>query len=202
MTTARAVEFTASAFLLVMAVGCSRPTVSVPASPQAARLNRSYIDLEPGMSVQIIVPLTKSGDGRVSFVAETNGNTISGIAKDLIGYSTSNYTVTGKPDRARLQFISRQESRNGKTSEVGDPAQLPFRLPEKPAHIRLVFLVRVSESDHNMAILASKRLDALDTFTKRLMGDPETCKSEGEVSCSWVPTGVAVRAEPPGTGKQ
>ena len=74
---------------------------------------------------------------------------------------------------------------------------LPFALPLKAQHIRLIYLVRSSQSDHNMAITASKSLEALNGFTNRLKGSPDVCKLDGEVFCSWVPAGIAVRPEAP-----
>jgi hypothetical protein len=47
-----------------------------------------------------------------------------------------------------------------------------------------------------MAIVAAKRLDTLNAFTKRLRENPSVCEGkEEEIFCSWVPAGIAVRPE-------
>jgi hypothetical protein len=146
--------------------------------------------------VRVVVPILKSGEFRSDLAEQkAEGNTISLRASDLIGYTNSSYTVAGKPGSVRLTFVAAQETRDGKATPLAAPPQLPFQFPRNSGHVRLVFLVRVSHSDHNMAILGAKRLDILDAFTKRLMDDPSICRTSGKVFCSWVPVGVAVRPE-------
>lgn len=197
MTKVRAVLRLLWAVTLTISVGCSRKDVSLPPStPQVSRNNRSYIDLQPGMTVHVVVPLLKSGEFRSDLVEQkAEGNTISLRASNLVGYTNSSYMVTGKPRSVHLTFVSAQETRDGKPTMLPAPPGLPFQLPPKSELVRLVFLVRVSQADHNMAVLGAKRLELLDAFTKRLMDDPSICSGTGEVFCSWVPAGVAVRPE-------
>jgi hypothetical protein len=148
------------------------------------------------MTVHVVVPLLKSGEFRSDLVEQkAEGNTISLRASNLVGYTNSSYMVTGKPRSVHLTFVSAQETRDGKPTMLPAPPGLPFQLPPKSELVRLVFLVRVSQADHNMAVLGAKRLELLDAFTKRLMDDPSICRGTGEVFCSWVPAGVAVRPE-------
>jgi hypothetical protein len=95
----------------------------------------------------------------------------------------------------RLNFTSAEIRKDGKTIHEANAPTLPFTLPRGTGHIRLVYLVRVSQADHNMAILASKHLETLNTFTAQLRRTPGICKHGAEVFCSWVPAGVAVRQE-------
>ena len=186
----------ASTLLFTIAVGCSHPSLPVPQSPQLARNDHSYLDLQPGMTLRVIVPLLKSSDSRTGLSAEqVSGNTISLNAGNLIGYTSSTYAVTGKPDRVRLQFVSAQQSRDGKTEQLQQAPPLPFDFPKHPARIRLIFLVRVSEADHNMAIVSARKSEVLTAFTARLKQDPAVCGSDPALSCTWVPPGIAVRAE-------
>jgi hypothetical protein len=195
MTNARLLMLLMSASMLATLIGCSRTQVPLPASSPAPR-NNSYIDLKVGWTLRIVVPLLKSGGFRPEFIPQkTAGNTISLQAADLIGYVTAHYAVNGKDGEVRLTFASAEESREGKTARLIAPPALPFELPRKPEHVRLVYLVRVSQADHNMAIVAARRLDALNTFTSRLLQDPSVCHSDNRIFCSWVPAGVAVRTE-------
>jgi hypothetical protein len=179
----------------MIAVGCSREQVRVPARSAVPR-NDSYFDLKAGSSVRVVVPLLKSGAFRSELVPQkTEGNTISLSAEDLIGYTTSHYAVIGKANEVRLKFVSAEETREGKTTAMPGAPELPFELPRQTEHVRLVYLVRVSQADHNMAIVAAKQVIDLNAFTERLKENPSICHSSAHIFCSWVPAGVAVRAE-------
>lgn len=177
--------------------GCARQNVPVPTAPGSIVSDNSYVDLEPGAKLRIVVPLLKSGGYKPAIKAQhTEGNALYFSAKDLIGYESSQYSVTGKRDGAvRLEFVSAESTRDGKTIEEASAPDLPFGLPRRRARIRLIYLVRVSEADHNMAIVAARRLDLLNAFTKRLQANLTSCEDEGELFCSWVPAGIAVRPE-------
>jgi hypothetical protein len=143
------------------------------------------------------MPLLKSGGFRANLhTQEAKGSTITLTADDLIGYITYQYAVTGKNGSVRLKFLSAQQTKEGRTLPVAPPPPLPFNLPWTPQHVRLVYLVRSSQADHNMAIIASKNRNSLDAFTTLLQKDPETCKATKATFCSWVPSGIAVRPEP------
>jgi hypothetical protein len=182
---------------LVAWAGCSR-NVHVPASASIPAADNSYVDLESGWRLSIVVPLVKSGGTRPTLSPQQNaGNTISLSAGDLTGYEISQYAITGRSNGAvRLKFTSAEITKDGKTVLDPTPPALPFTLPRGSEHIRLIYLVRASQADHNMAVAASKRLDALNVFTKQLNKNPDVCKTSDEVSCAWVPAGVAVRPEP------
>jgi hypothetical protein len=159
--------------------------------------DNSYTDLERGSRLSILVPLVKSGGTWPALSAQQNeGSTITLSAADLTGYEIVYYAITGGRNGAvRLKFTSAEITKNGKTVPEANPPTLPFALPQGTEHIRLVYLVRASQADHNMAILASKHLASLNTLTAELKKDPAVCKLDGGVFCSWVPAGVAVRQE-------
>jgi hypothetical protein len=143
------------------------------------------------------VPLLKSKGTLPSVIGESQEEkTISVAAPDFVGYEVSYYAITGRSSGiVRLKFKSAEVSRNRKTVQEPNPPALPFKLPRGPADVRLVYLIRASRADHNMAILASKRLPALNAFTKQLKQSPTVCGQDKGVSCTWVPVGVAVRPE-------
>lgn len=166
--------------------------------------NNSYMDLTPGERLRITVPVLNSAPGlnpggyRIATDShETNDKTIMLSAPNLAGYEVSYYAIERHANgKVRLRFTSAEMTRNGTTTPEAVAPALPFPLPPKTQHVRLIYLVRSSQSDHNMAITASKNLDALNVFTSRLKGDPDFCKADSEVFCSWVPAGIAVRPEP------
>jgi hypothetical protein len=156
----------------------------------------SFQDLTAGSRLRIVTPLSNSENGKLDSSAMQQGNTIVLSAPNLAGYKMSHYLVKGRTDgTVRLVFDRAEVSRNGETrGELIEP-KLPFSLPKKRRHLRLLYLVRQSQSDHNMAILAAKHLSELNSFTERLKKDPSVCSVNGDIFCSWVPSGFAVRAE-------
>jgi hypothetical protein len=160
-------------------------------------VENEYRDLAAGSRLSVVVPSFQSGGyvDRKGRATESSG-TITVPGSDLIGFQVSHYAVEGKAGgRVRLKFLSAETTRDGKkTIEELAPA-LPFDLPRGLCHIRLIYFVRSSQADHNMAIAASKGMVEMNEFTQRMRADPRVCKPLGPVSCVWVPLGVAVRAE-------
>ena len=145
----------------------------------------------------MLLPLLKDGESKlVTGSQRQNGGTIVLSAGNLVGYQTSYYFVEGRSKgRVRLRFIGAQVTLDGKAATLTTEPRLPFVLPQSAQHIRLIYYIRNSESDHNMAIAASSEMESLAAFTKRLENDPSVCGSPGPVFCSWVPAGVALRPE-------
>ena len=146
------------------------------APARAAPLNdNSYTDLKPGWKLRAVMPLTRDGGLRAAAVSrEGEGGTIFVSPGDVDGYQTLYYAVeAGRHGQVRLRFVSAEATREGKTvGERGAPAQ-PFRLPRGSAHVRLIYLIRASQSDHDMAIVKSRRMEDLNAFTGRLKTNPE-----------------------------
>lgn len=183
--------------IMTALTGCSRRTVRVPNTPNERAADNSYLDLKPGGTLCILVPLLKSKGSVPSVVsASREEKIISVAAPDFVGYEVSYYSIKGSSNGiVQLKFKSAEVSRNRRTVQELNPPALPFKLPQRPAHIRLVYLIRASQADHNMAILASKQLPALNAFTKQLKQSPTVCGQDEKVFCTWVPAGVAVRPE-------
>jgi hypothetical protein len=182
---------------LAITAGCTHKNVPLSTAGNIPQPQSSYVDLEPGWKLRIVVPLLKSEGYRPVLAAqESNGKTISLSSADLLGYTTSYYAITGKKNGiVRLKLISTEETKEGKTVPRADSPSLPFELPHRTEHIRLIYLVRASHADHNMVIIGSKQLEALDVFTKQLQENSSICNTQAEIFCSWIPTGVAVRPE-------
>jgi hypothetical protein len=158
----------------------------------------SFLDLKGGQRLKVVVPLLKAGQSGLTLTAGQTAKDGSLVlsADGLAGYQSSYYAVVGRRDgTVRLRFQSAETTKDGVKTALSKAPELPFALPERREHIRLIYLVRQSRSDHNMAIVASKNVLAMNSLTQALKMDPNVCKTVGRVFCSWVPAGVAVRAE-------
>ena len=183
--------------------GCSHKQVRMPTPTAVAPSDTSsYMDLEAGWKLKILVPLSKSAEAirQSRSVPKVNGNTISLSTDSPVGYEISYYSVVGRRGggAVKLKFTSAARTTNAKTVAEPKPPLLPFPLPRCGQHIRLIYLiVRSTQADHNMAILAAKHLDSLDAFTTRLKANPGVCTTSAsdDIFCSWVPAGIAVRPE-------
>jgi len=155
------------------------------------------MDLAAGWRLRIVVPVTASAGERVETEAhQSEGNTIVLSAPNLIGYEVSYYTIEGhRKGKVRLKFASAEMTKGGKTVPEAQAPRLSFSLPNGTKFVRLVYLVRASRADHNMAIAAANSKAALAALTVELRANPSACESRGDVFCSWVPAGVAVRPE-------
>jgi hypothetical protein len=165
-----------TAGLLVAFAGCSRKVVHPPA-PSEPYVENAYLDLEPDSKLRIVLPLATAPGA-------------------LPGFEIAHYDVAGRRGgRVHLEFLSAEVSNDGKTVTEPRPPTLPFALPPKAAYIRLLYLQRVSQADHNMAVLAAGRMEILEAATKQIRADPNSCRSDDKIVCSWVPPHVAVRPE-------
>jgi hypothetical protein len=165
-----------SAGLLLAFAGCSRKIVRPPATSEPF-VENAYLDLASDSKLRIVLPLPKAEGAPPSF-------------------EIAHYRIAGQwRGRVRLQFLSAEVSSDGKTVPEPRPPALPFALPAKAAHIRLLYLQRQSQADHNMAVIAADRMDILESATKQIRADPNSCRSESKIVCSWVPLHVAVRPE-------
>ena len=185
---------------VVMSSACSHRT-SPPRTATLPSDDGSYADLEPGERLRIVVPVFKSGGYRLAQDSEvSSGTTVVLSAKDLTGYAVFHYSVAARRrGKVGLTLNSAEITQEGRTVQALNPPALPFALPSKPQHVRLIYFIRNSQSDHNMAIAGAKTRILLQELTNRLKVDPSVCKTNGEIFCSWVPAGIAVRPEDPTT---
>jgi hypothetical protein len=185
-------HFTLYAALTVLISGCAHTNrqASVPKPPA-----NSYFDVAPGTRLRVVTPITKSGAFQPAYTGHTQaGATITLLAHDLVGFRTAHYIAEGR-GRVQLRLQYAELSREGKSTVEATPPDPPFPLPSHAAHLRLIYLIRASTADHNMALVAAKHVQALDTFTLALQSDPNVCGRRPAVFCTWIPGGVAVRPE-------
>jgi len=71
-----------------------------------------------------------------------------------------------------------------------------FDFPETIRYVRLLFLTRVSDTEHDAAVLAASSLAALDALTSKVEANPSgNCTAQPEGICSWIPQGIAVQPQ-------
>lgn len=172
----------------------------VPAWPHSGiRESVESIDLQPGWRLKTITPLLKSGGYALQLTEEEiSGNTATFSAgEDFMGYETALYAIEAREGGGvRIEFVSAEVTKDGESVGQPRPREMLFRLPRSARFVRLVYLRRSSEADHDMAVVAANEMDALDTHTRDVQTNPTTACEKRTVSfCTWVPVGIAVRPE-------
>ncbi len=174
--------------------GSAKPVVSAPA-PQPG----TYIDLQPDWRVRVVIPILKSG-GYVpkELATETVGQTVTvDTGGDFLGYEIAYYIVQRRRGGGvRIEFASAESTRNGVTARETKSIAPLFQLPSSARYVRLIYLIRVSQVDHDMAVVAARDIGSLNALTLRVQAKPgEVCRDGRDEFCSWVPQGIAVRLE-------
>ncbi len=126
----------------------------------------------------------------------SSGFTLS-AGTDFVGYEVAHYEVSGqKGGHVRVEFNSAEVTKEGKTSAEPQSIAPLFQTAQRPTYLRLIYLIRISQADHNMAVVAARKMDELDALTRQIQTDPaDGCKVDRRASCVWIPDGIAVRAE-------
>jgi hypothetical protein len=173
---------------ILLLAGCGHPRRPLP----VATPSREYLDLQPGQRLRAITPILRSGglvlDTPTLPSTSPDQPNIVLTAPDFLGYEQANYLLAA-PGKVILQ--SAEDFINGQHTPRTTPRALLFRLPARTRHVRLLYLLRSSQQDHNMAILAAPnpaRLNQLTDGARR-----NTCPPP---HCTWVPVGVALTPEP------
>jgi len=187
---------------LTLLSGCAAKRTRVTAEASAPHADpTTYIDLEPGWRLRVVTPILKSGSFQVtSLRQETTGNTISlSAGDDFLGYETAYYAVKAGPEGGiQIIFRSAEITKENATEYQARPLVRLFDLPGWARFVRLIYLTRASEADHDMAIVAASEKEFLEPATRRVQADPIAgCETERRTRCSWVPAGISVRPEKP-----
>ena len=185
--------------VVAMAICVTGCAVRKPHEDMGAFVDKSYIDLEPGWRVRVVTPILSSGKFKMQpkeFHSESKTVALQ-TGGEFLGYETDYYEV-GAPDGngVVVRFGSAEFTSNGKSSKRSQPLVPLFDLPENVRYVRLLFLTRVSQTEHDQAILGSSSLADLDALRRKVEDSPaENCKIQPEGVCSWVPAGIAVQPE-------
>jgi hypothetical protein len=174
--------------------GCAhKRSVAPPTAAQSVAPD--FLDLEPGWRLRITTPLFRH-DASATQEPSAPG-TITLKAPEGFAYETAYYAILRGPDRVLgFELASGTVVRDGKPTN--EAPTLGWRIqPSIAATLaRLIYLTRLSESDHNMAVVATLNAPALESLTRRIGESPEqACISTADAFCAWVPAGVAVVAE-------
>ena len=160
-----------------------------------------YLNLEPGWQLRVITPLLKSGGYRIEGTQQQlTGDTLTiSAGDDFLGYETACYAI--QPRRGggvRIRFVSAEVTQEGETLRQPRPKVRLFQLPRRARFVRLIWLIRVSQADHDMAVVAADNMADLDLLTRKVRTNPAAaCQSGDHSFCSWIPSGIAVRPERP-----
>lgn len=163
--------------------------------------------MQAGWRVLVITPLLKSGAYRLDPKADREQTRVTGsgnklsvtmsAGSDFLGYEKSYYAVEARDGGGvRVRFSSAETVQDGKTAPQKRPVVALFGVPRMTRHVRLVYLLRRSKADHDMAILGAREPAELRSLTLEVQADPARgCRSRPGRFCQWIPAGIAVRAE-------
>lgn len=185
--------------VVTLLTGCGPRAVRIAATA-AGPANNDYLDIQAGWRLTAVTPILKSG----GYVLKTpdkptisgNGFTLS-AGTDFVGYEVAHYEVIGqRGGRVRVEFNSAEVTKEGKTQPAPQSIAPLFEAARRPIYLRLIYLIRISHADHNMAVVAARKIDALEAITRQIQTNPaDGCKVDRSASCVWIPDGIAVRAE-------
>jgi hypothetical protein len=177
--------------------GCARRTEIV--TPKAPSQDDAFLELKAGYRLRVITPMTRSGGYRVATAAAgpvKPGEAITlRTTDDFLGYETAYYAIEQQTLGVRIRFLSAQRTIEGTAIPAAAPKLLLFETPRRIRHMRLVYLIRQSVSDHDMAFLGADTSQRLDELTRAIRANSLPCEQNRNQHCAWVPAGIAVRAE-------
>ena len=185
--------------IALLLAGCAKktpvPVAAAPAPPPEWPVRSpDFIDLVPDSNVREVIPLFASGGFVAKGLAQENGFTITLTGTDFRGYETALYAMKPRDDGRGVtpELTSATTTKDDQTAPVPAPRVPLFQYPGSVRYIRLLYLIRVSEADHDMAVLASDDVDRLNELTKQVQSDPSNCHDGNRIYCTWVPQGIAV----------
>jgi len=185
--------------LVAVAATLSGCRARQPSSQPSAISNLTYIDLRPGWRIRVVAPILKSGGYNVQLeeVRNQNGTITMTTGKDFEGYETDYYEVHNARNVLTVTFRSAEIRRNdGSLSWAPHPLIPLFQIPNETRYLRLLFLTRSSDRDHDQAVLTAPSREQLESLTNQVQSNPaQHCNSQDALTCVWVPAGVAVRPE-------
>ncbi len=176
-------------FACLLMMSCARPRLPIVATP-----SNEYIDLRPGQRLRAVTPILRSGGYHLRPSNPTPPGATITIETDgeFLGYEQAFYDVA---PGLRISFSSAETIIDGISRPQSAPLVPLFPLPGRGAQqVRLLYLVRSSAADHNMAILSAPDLSRLQSLTAAVRANPSKgCVSSKRLYCAWIPPGIALR---------
>ena len=180
--------------LLLLCGGCAKRSVkaSAPQRPKQAE----FLDLAAGWRLSVVKP--EAGQIQEQ-VEEHDGKKVIALrTSEDFQFSIERYSVSKRLGGGVRLHYQATERHTKDTTAIAKSAETSFlRQVAGKRYIRLVYLVRLSESDHNMAILGTNRVEDLERLTAEVRRQPSSCTPQRGSICFWVPVGIAVRPEGP-----
>jgi hypothetical protein len=188
--------FAITLLALVAALGCGRKTHApvVAAAPKPPPIwpvrSPDFRDLVPGQIRQVtpVVPLERETS------QQQDGKTITLAGTDFQGVETALYALKPRAGGGVEVELDSVETSNGDELTKETQPRVPLlQFPDYVRYIRLLYMLRVSDADHNFAVLGSDDVDRLNALTKQVQAAPTSgCQNLGHTFCRWVPKGIAV----------
>ena len=173
----------------------------IPAAPSSNNLvaGPDFLDLEAGWRLRVTTPLVKPHEYRIEATegGTSNGTVTLSAGGQSVAYETAIYTIEGRASgEMGFDLLSAKLTKDGQ--DFTEPAPQGWRpvFPWTPKFVRLIYLRRLSEHDHNMAVVAALDNTALEAVTRRVQTSPgDGCTGDDLAFCTWVPPKTAVVAE-------
>lgn len=187
----RRLVFLLPIFIFVQLSCTHRNLPSRPAPPPI-----DFLELEAGLTVQVVIPITKSGSYVLPSIRQLKPNDFEVEAGDeFVGYEKALYKVVARQDGGvDVRFEKVTDWKNGKISSPDSPRLNLFEDSNTFRYFRLIFLTRESQADHNMAIVAANDRENLKRLSSAVTQSAECKMVEGGM-CKWVPEGIAVMVD-------
>ena len=178
---------------LCVCFSCHRISVG----PAAIAPTDSDLELQPGWRLSAIVPVWSSAGPHAFGDAHEAGRTITMTApKELEGFQTQDFSIVQRRGGGiRMAMLPATLTKAGVTAPDPQTPTPVVQLPKSARYARLVYLIRETRAEHDMALVSSTSHDMLEDFSRRVQKDPVECRDTRGTFCSWIPKGVAVRAE-------
>ena len=138
----------------------------------------------------MVTPILKSGGYLIKSQGEPGGTTLQ-AGSDFLGYEVAYYAVGARG----IEFTAGEVHKKDTVVAAAQPMAPLFLLPKGIRCIRLIYLVRVSDADHDMAVVAAHNKSALDPLTAQVRANPASCRDADNTYCVWIPDGIAVTPE-------
>jgi hypothetical protein len=120
---------------------------------------------------------------------------------EVTGVETTHYRFDpGAEGGWRMHVKSVEQTIEGKTRSVSKPRESAFEPPGHAAFFRLFLMTRLSDSNHDIALLATETADRMERLTPELIDQPERCLSGDFSEPAWCfasPRSLAINAEIP-----
>jgi hypothetical protein len=180
--------------LLALTLGSCRHQVAPP-KPHLVD-SQSFVDLQPGWRIRVVVPRLRSGGYVIKSAPDSAGSAlVVDTHSDLVGYEVDHYAITPRHDGGvRISFLDASFYQDGKPTSQPAPALDLLALMKDARYLRLVYLIRESRADHEMAMVSAATPGSLEELTRQVVERAE-CRQSPEASCWWVPKGVAIMPE-------